>query len=219
MPNIIEGKYSLEDALRITYQYFNNRLDYRDRDVLKSIIIKQIKTLHPDRPKEPTVRYVIETRSFPQYAPYLKKGQRMQRRIRHEYEIILEMDKLNLKTKNWKARIGSGKKWTEKPPQSQIHSIYRENLKTWSKERVKQHRAKTGLYLDVGDWNSRVSGLNGDFIFRCSYVYHKYGHHYGRNYYGFVPAQEMNPDNILFFPKHLLRVIEILMNQGILKRT
>jgi hypothetical protein len=128
------------------------------------------------------------------------------------------MDKLSLQTKNWKARLGSGKRWNPAPPQSQIHSIYRENLSHWSAERKRQHRAKQGLYLDIGDWNSRVNGLNGDWIFRCSYVYHKFGHHYGRNYFGFIPAHQTNPDNILFLPKHLLRVVEVLMNKGILSK-
>ena len=218
MANVIEGKFSLLDVLRITKQEYNNRFDFKERDVLKQVIIKQIKTLNPDRPKEPTIRYTVETRSYPNYPPYLKKGKIVQRRIRHEYEIIMELDKLSLKTKTWKVRLGSGKKWIEKPSQSMIHSIYRENLSHWSKERIASHRAKRGLYENVGDYNARVLGINGDWCFRCSYVFHHFGHHFGRNYWGFTPAHIMNPDNIPFFPKHILRLIEFLMGRGILTK-
>jgi len=218
MANVIEGRYSLLDAIRMTYQYFENRFDYRDRDVIKRIVIKEIKTLHPDRPKEPTVRYKIETRSYPQYAPYLKKGQRLQRKVHHEYDTIIEMDKLSLQTKNWKARLGSGKKWDNHPPQSILHSIYKENLATWDKNRIKEHRAKKHPYLSVGDYNAKVLGINGDFIFKFAYTYHLFGHFYGRSYYGWEPARITNPNNLLGLPKHLLRILELLMSKGILKR-
>ena len=240
MANIINGTFTLQDVLRFTSSMFKNRFKYRDRDVLKSIRIIQVKRYNPSKVGEPTILYRILTFSYPQYKPYYKgvdkRGReiKFQRTIKHEYDCILEMDELSLTTSNWKGRIGSGKKWIDKPPQKQIGTIYKKTkdkwkkqaernnkLKTkkakieWIKEKINEHKRKA-RYIDVGDWNSRVQGINGDFRFRCAYVWKRYGHLYGYQHGSNLPANIRNPKNIMFFPKHFLRLIEILMNKGII---
>lgn len=216
MANVITGSFTLKEVLQITKQsQFENRFDYKERDVLRSIKVQERVQLKPDRPNEPTVKYIIRTYSYPQYKPYLQKGQTRQHTYKHQYDSTLEMDRLSLNTTSWKYRLGSGKVWKE-APQNLIRSIYKRNLKVWPKSRIEQHRKNTKPYLDSGDWNSRVQGINADWIFRCWYAYFLHGHGYGRNYYGNVPSS-LNPKNIVFAPKHFIALLEVLMNKGILK--
>ena len=230
------GTFTIPEVHNITYKHYKTRFTYYKRDVVKSIKIKEIKTIERhDRPGEPRVltKYWIISKSYPQYPPYVKKGQSRQRRIAHEYDVMLEMDELTLTTKNWRMRVGSGKKWMPNPPQSMIKTLYPRTKKTLKnkalrhtqtqreantlyKQYVEKHK-KRAKYLDTGDYNSRVLGLNGDFIFRCSFAYWKAGHLWGRNYYGNVPATVTNPLNIVFFTKHQLGVMKVLMNSGVLK--
>lgn len=236
------GKHTIKEVLKITNKLYANRFTYKDRDVVKRITIKEVKEVsRHDKPGQPRVytKYVIESKSYPQYPPYLTRSdsrgrsRTYQRTISHEYDVVFEMDRLSINTKEWVSRVGSGKKWVTDPPGNQIKTITarrRRILKrkadrmgtTQAEKRraysqlVKDHRRRA-KYLDVGDYNSRVNGLNGDWIFRCDYAYYKAGHRFGRNYYGNVPARQMNPKNTVFFTKHQLNVIDQLMNRGILK--
>lgn len=219
MAQKLQGTVTLRQALQNTRAYVPNRFDYRDRDVIKRITIQKVTQLSPDRPDQPIVRYEIRTYSYPQYKPYINvkgKKARKQRTIRHEYDTVLTMDRLSIDTKGWKMRVGSGKDWEEKPPQKHIKQIYKENRKRWNKRRKEQHKKKAP-YLDVGDYNSRVKGLNGDFVFRLAYTYWKAGHYWGNPRKGKKPSS-LNPGNIVFLPKHAIHFIEMLMIRGILKR-
>jgi hypothetical protein len=236
------GTYTLKELLQITHKYYQNRYDYKRRDVVKRVTVKQIRTVDiHDQPNEPRIRtkYEIISKSYPQYRPYFtgvdRRGiqRRYQRSIAHYYDIIIEIDRLSINTKNWRGRVGSGKRWEPRPPQKQIKSLYSEtrerfrrraNKRNYTnaqrqaayKKLVEIHR-RGAKFLDVGDWNSRVKGLNGDFIFRCDFAWWSADHRFGRNYYGNVPAKQMNRTNIVFAPKHFLNVVEVLMNAGVLK--
>ena len=100
MPNVLRGMFTINEVLNFTYQYyrFRNRFDYRDRDVVKRIIIKKVKRFQPDRVGEPLILYIIESRSWPQYRPYFnpKTGRKYQRKVKHEYDITLELDSLSI---------------------------------------------------------------------------------------------------------------------------
>lgn len=219
MANIIHGTYTIKDVIMKTWQFYGNRFEYRERDVIRRITVQEIRVLNPDRPGEPSIKYRIMTRSYPQYYPYNKgraSGVR-QRMHFHDYESIIELDRLSLNTVHWKARLGSPKNWENHPPQGIIHSIYRENLNRWSRDQIRRHRESRHTYLNVGDYNAKKNGINGDFYFRCAWPYQKYGHLYGRRYNNNLPTPVTNPNEIVFFPKHLLRVIEVLMNNGVLK--
>lgn len=218
MANVISGTYTLAQVMNLTKQYVPNRFDNRDRDVIKRITVQKVTQLSPDRPGEPSIRYRITTYSYPQYGKFKNiksKGAGKQRSIRHQYDTILTMDRLSLNTKAWKIRTGTNKNWEAKPPQKEIKQIYRENQKRWDKKRIKRHR-RNAPYLDVGDWNSRVKGLNGDQIFRTAYALYKAGHYYGDPRGGRRPSS-LNSGNIPFFIKHQIHVIETLMKNGILK--
>lgn len=236
------GDYTIKQVLQITNKFYANRFTYKERDVVKRITIKEVKQVERhDIPGQPRVytKYVIESKSYPQYPPYYTRTdsrgrrRRYQRTISHEYDVIFEMDRLSLNTKEWVSRVGSGKKWRTNPPQSQIKSLYprtRNNFKRKAQRRgstkkeqkqiynklVERHK-RSAQYLDIGDYNSREHGLNGDFIFRCDYAYYKHDHRFGRNYYGNVAASIRNPNAIVFFPKHALNVLEQLINNGVLK--
>lgn len=236
------GSFTIKKIIDITHKHYRNRFDYKDRDVLKKITVKEVKEVERhDIPNKPRVytKYVIESYSYPQYPPYYtgrdKRGRstQYQRSIKHQYDVTFEMDKLSLNTKNWTSRVGSGKIWKTDPPQSQIKSLYPKTkrllkrkanrLGNTQKEKNREYKKlvekhkKSAQYLDVGDWNSRTQGLNGDWIFRCDYAYYAHGHRFGKNYYGNVSASIRNPNGIVFFTKHQLSVLENLMNRGILK--
>ena len=226
MPNIINGSYSIKEVLNFTYQYAESRYEYKKRDVVKRIVIKEVREVsRHDIPGKPRIytKYIIESKSFPQYAPYYTKkdsrgrSRKYQRTTSHHYDVTLEMDRLSLNTKIWKMRLGSGRIWDTHPPQSQIKKIYPENKKRWSRKRQESHKRRA-KYLDIGDYNSQKLGINADFIFRQAYARYHHGHLFNRSYYGNVPSS-LNPSHILFFTKHELNLIEVLMNQAILTDT
>jgi len=224
---VLRGKYSIREVLEITNQYARNRFEYKRRDVLKRIIIKKVKTYEVDRKKAPSISYFIESRSYPNYKPYYdpRSGRKYQRKIYHDYDVVLQMDRLSIDSRAWRGRLGSGKKWDTMPPQSQIKQIYRDTRKRWKKkydtnklkEVIKKHRLRA-VYLDIGDYNSRVRGINGDFKFRLAYAWNLNGHLFGKDIGARdIPASKTNPNNIVFFPKHFINVIEVLLGRGILK--
>jgi 1,2-phenylacetyl-CoA epoxidase catalytic subunit len=151
------------------------------------------------------------------------------------------MGQLSLQSYDWKYRLGTQKKWKDKPPQAQIKSLYPETEEKWKKDRdkkidlierrnikreektklikkekeaykkrVEQHK-KSAKYLDIGDYNSQVNGINGDWKFRCENVFAHYGHLYGRNT-GEGTGDIARP----FCPKHMLRLLNFLIMKGIL---
>lgn len=219
MANKIDGTFSIGDVLILTKRHYGNRFEYMKRDkIVGHVKIKKIVKLNPDRPDEPTVKYQVQTTSTPQYYPYVKvpksgrfKNRRLVTRTKHTYDITLEMDVLNLTTTSWRMRLGSEKKWVEFPPQRQIRQIYAKTRKQWSKDRIKKQRDNRRLPINVGDWNAQIKGINGDFYFRCSGLYKSFGHLFGRSY-------ESAGSGTMFFPKHVLALILLLMERNILKK-
>ncbi len=229
MATVLNGKFTIREVLLITQQYARSRFKNKKRDVVKRIIIKKIKTYHVDRRKAPSISYFIESKSWPNYKPYFnpKSGRKYQRRVSHHYDVVLQMDRLSIDTKAWRGRLGSSAKWEMLPPQNKIKQIYKGTREKWKKkykgnpkglkEEIDKHK-KRAQYLDVGDYNSRVKGINGDFKFRLAYAWNQSGHLFGKDIGARnVPALKTNPNNIVFFPKHFINVIEILMARGILK--
>lgn len=221
-----------------THQHKRNRFDYRDRDVLKRVTIKKVVTLNPDRPSAPSVRYEATTYSYPQYKPYYtgkdKRGRtvKYQRTTKHQYDITFTCDRLSLNTTEWKMVVGSVRQWRKSFPQNMLKQVSHKTRAKWKKKLAKKYKGKElqekyrkqiedhkkkAPYLDVGDANAQMLGINGDFIFTCSFVWHENGHHYGRNYYGWVAPVQKNPKKIMFFPKHAIQFIELLMNKGVLQ--
>ena len=242
MANIINGNFSLKDVLQLTFQSeFKNRYEYKERDVLKSISIQSIKTLKPDRPNEPTVTYRIISSSYPQYYPYFTKTDSRgrhhtyQRKFKHEYEVVLSMDRLSINTKAWKIRLGSLAKWEENPPANMLKSVsladrdsikknlerkYKDKTKSFINEEYKKEiekRKNQGKYLNVGDYNIEVKKINPDFYFRCMVVYDRNNHLYNKDTTNHALPVVTNPSNIMFFPKHVINLLDVLMKKGILK--
>lgn len=236
------GDFTIKEVLEITNRFYKNRFKYMKKDVIKRITIKEVINVERhDKPGQPSSykKYVIESTSYPQYSPYYTKTDRRgrqrsyQRSVKHEYDVVLELDRLSINTENWTSRVGSGRVWEEEPPQGNIKQLYKSTKRRFKrkadrlgktkkeknqeyKKIVEKHK-KRAKYLDIGDYNSRVKKINGDWIFRCDYAYSVHGHRFGRNYYGNVPAKITNPNNIVFFTKHQLSVINQLMQKGILK--
>ena len=148
----------------------------------------------------------------------------------------------SVNSKNWKYRLGSQKRWDPKPPQSKVKTIYRETQEKWKKDKFEQREKlirqysgdilksktkkldeaykkkkedhkKSAKYLDTGDYNSQVNGINGDFYFRSQYCYQHYGHLYGRN----TAPDADNDVDTPFATKHMISLIDALLKIGILK--
>jgi len=236
MGNVIDGKYTIKEVLRFTKEAFKNRFSYKDRDVIKRIVVKRIRRFSPDRIGEPTILYEVESKSWPNYKPYFdpESGKKYQRKIPHYYDVILQMDRLSLNTVRWRGRLGSAKKWDKQPSQKHVKSIFRKTREKWKKQSLKKGKTKKeqvawlkqkivnhkkkAEYLDVGDYNSRVHGINGDFVFRFAHAWWVNGHLYDRTYGYRMECDITNPSKIVAFPKHFISVIEILMRKGILKK-
>lgn len=239
------GSYTIKDVLKITQQFKPNRYDFKERDVIKRVTVKEVKEVERhDLAQEPRVRtkYEITTYSYPQYPPYTtqtgragrRQTRRYQRSIRHEYDSILELDRLSLNTYYWRYRLGSEKKWRtrDEVPQNKVKQLYPKTKRLLKrkadrkgrtvqesnrlyKQYVKKHRDRAP-YLDVGDFNAQELGINGDFIFRIAWALDYNGHLFGRMYPK-LPSTITNPTYTPFFPKHGLRLIEELMKRGVLK--
>lgn len=234
------GAYTIKEVLQNTHMKMKNRFDYMERDVIKRVTIKEVTELSPDRTTRPQVRYEITTESYPQYAPFYtgtdRRGRkiRYQRSFQHEYDTTLTLDRLSLNTKNWKMRVGSTAKWRKTIPESQLKKPTKKTRTKWRKQLEKKYpgdkkkqsqemkkledrQYRKGDYLSVGDYNAKKLGINGDWIFRLAYVFYIHGHHFGQNYYGWQSPSITNPQKIIFFPKHALRLIQFLTDKHILK--
>lgn len=238
MPQKLGGSFTLRQAIQMTYRFKPNRFNFRDRDVIKRIVIQQIRSYDPDRLDAPTRKYTIITRSYPQYKEYLtktgtkksRKSRQKQRTVHHDYETILQFgdEGVTLNTKKWKCRVGSGRKWLgRKPPQNQVHQIYNETVEHWRtqlgseeavRERKRKHRAKKYPYLSVGDYLAKKLGIMMDFSIRLAYVYKKHNHLYGYCFGSSQPPEEMNPQEHFFLTKHTLRIIDALGRKGVFQR-
>lgn len=224
-----EDSPTIKQIWLYTYQHMETRFDYRDRDVLKRISVQTVKTYTRDRNNMPETKYIIESYSYPQYKPYSKvKGKlsKKQRKIKHHYQTIIQLENLT-----WDSRIrwhvGSFKRWPndKKIPWTKIKAIhssirekyykkYGKGTKEYKKA-IKDHKKKAE-YLDVGDYISQVLGLNGDFYYRGMPLANRYGCHFGMCWNKEV--SDDTPDYV-FFGKHELRILEILMKKKIIKRT
>lgn len=152
-----------------------------------------------------------------------------------------ENGQFSMESTNWKYRLGSQKKWQTNVPQNKVKTIFRKTQEKWKKDYEKEceqikkknsgdikkkklieakkkydkrktdHR-KLAPYLDAGDFNSQVNGINGDFAFRCQKAYQYFGHLYGR-----VSQPDCSDDMAnIFCPKHMLALIDFLIKRGIL---
>lgn len=199
-------------------------MNYAVRDNIEVVVVKQIKQLKVStKDKEigkPSKRFIISSKSNPQYMPYLKtisglKNHKKMKQTRYEhfYDITLELEDSMTINSNFKIRVGSLKKWNPDPPQEEIRTIYKRNLKDWTKEEIEKHKKKRRLYLDVGDWNSRKNGINGDFYFRLMPIYYANNMLIGRCW----ETKELEGIPMPFFDKHTYNFVKRLIKSRIIK--
>ncbi len=223
------GDFTIKQVLQFTKQSntYNNRFEYAKRDKVKTLRIKEIKTLDPNRPGRIKTKYLIESRSKPNYYPYRyrskkkdgSKGRYRRRNIEHQYDIVLEVDRLSINSINWRLRVGSLKK-VRKPPQREIKQIYTETKEKWikrygekeTKERIAKHKRKKRLYLNEGDWLARKLGIFLDGYYRQYVPLYIHDHLYGRLYNTEIPKKAE-----IFFDKHTIAMIDVLLRANILK--
>ena len=186
-----------------TYHHKRNRFDYKERDVLKTIQIQEINVYDGKAPGEARTTFRIISRSYPQYRPYYTgrdvRGRpiQFQRTYRHQYEVIIQCDSLDIDDDRIKLRTGADAKWD-------------------FSSRGKGKWVGTGRQRKFIEGRNIQRGLNGDHFFRLSFIRKEAGILYGKNYAGWFPKQT-NPKGIQFLTKHELRVLEVLMNRGFLK--
>jgi hypothetical protein len=114
-------------------------------------------------------------------------------KYRHYYQVIIQLDKLSIDTP-FKGRVGA--------------------LGRWDFTSAGRSRRVKGKVIEG---TNIQKGLNGDFFFRCSYVWKKNGILFGRDWTNGQPPVHVNPQQIVFAPKHFLSCVEYLMNTGKLK--
>jgi hypothetical protein len=203
MPRSIQnpGDYTLKQLIQNTHHHMQNRFEYMKRDVIKRIQIREVKVYNGLNPGESRTTYKITSSSYPQYYPYYTpkdsrgRSRGSQRTYKHEYDVIIQMDELSLDTTRFKIRTGSDAKWDFSPRGS-------------SKKDKRTGRVTEGTNIK--------RGLNGDHFFRLSYLRKEAGYLYGKNFANRPPVKT-NKKMIHFLTKHELRVLEILVNRGILQ--
>lgn len=231
--------YSLQQVLEFTRKYFPTRFDYRRRDVLRKVVVKERKEINLKDPSRPQHRIQVETYSYPQYGNYLRmtgdgRPRQYQRTVRHQYDSVLTFQEPTMQTKVWKYRLGSQKKWNPNPSEKQLKTISRDLRQKYKRKaerkagpgatkkdinkeykKIVERHKRGAKYLDVGDWNSQVLGINADFIFRDAWALRVHEHLYGQM--SERRPSSLNPKNIPFFPKHGIALIEYLLQKGILR--
>jgi len=204
MPSPLKGNYTLRMLIQNTYAHkeTRSRFEYKQRDMVKVIRIEKTDVYDGKQPGEARTKFIIRTQSTPQYAPYYTKTdsqgrpRKRQMKYRHQYEVVMQLDKLSIDVPV-KIRVGSSCKWDFGPG-------------------GKTRRVKSGRNVKIIEGSNVTRGRNGDFFFRCEWLYHKEGILFGRNWTN-APPVKTNPKGILFLPKHALAVTEFLMNGGYLK--
>lgn len=205
MPRSIENEkgWTIRKLVQNTYTLMHNRLDYMERDVLRSVVIKKVSVYDGKAPGKARTKYIIQTQSYPQYYPYYTRKdtrgrpRQYQRTYKHEYEVTIQMQTLSIDDPRIKLRTGSDGKWDF-------------SLKGKAKT------VGTGRNKRIIEGSNIKRGLNGDFWFRLSWIRHEDGILFGRNYAGWFP-KITNPHGIQFLTKHELRAIQFLMDKGIIK--
>jgi len=199
MPASLKNEYdlSIRKLIKLTYQYFPSRIDTKERDIISRIKIKEIKTYSGSTNRK---KFIIESSSYPQYNPYFtKKDSRgrergKQRAYKHKYDVTIQLDTLSVDTTGIKLRTGADARW----------------------DFTSAGRPKKDSRGKIKEGTNVKRGLNGDFFFRLSYAYKKYGILFGRNWAVGAPTKT-NPKQIPFLDKHALHVIETLVNIGVLQ--
>lgn len=170
---------------------------------MKSITIQKVSVYDGKNPGEDRTKFVITSYSYPQYAPYYTgkdvRGRKIkyQRTYKHEYQVTIQMDSLSIDDDRIHLRTGADAKW----------DFSEKGKGKWvGKGRSKRFIEGTNI----------KRGINGDFFFRLSWIRKQAGLLYGRNYAGWFP-KVTNPMGIQFLTKHELRVLQVLMDRGILK--
>ncbi|MBD3216576.1 MAG: hypothetical protein GF311_28435 [Candidatus Lokiarchaeota archaeon] len=210
--------FTLKQLVQNTHAHFKNRFDYKLRDFVGVVKVKSIKFFEV-KTGQFGRRYVIETKSFPQYSPYFTpvdsrgRERKKQKSLKHNYEIYIELESLSINSR-FRAREGSLKK----PVFSASPKVkYREMKK-------KLKNTKTGFWewkkikvpVGVEDDINAKKGVNLDFVYRSMWLWYEEGILYGKNYTN-RPPNKTNPHGIKFAGKHMLAVIEYLMMKRILK--
>jgi hypothetical protein len=198
------GGWTLRRLLTNTYahQETKTRYDYKTRDMVKVIRIEKTDVYDGKNPGQARTKFIIRTRSTPQYWPYYTKKdsrgrhRKRQMKYRHQYQVIIQLDRLSIDVPV-KIRVGSQGRWDFSPA-------------------GKTRKIKQGRNVKIIEGSNVTRGKNGDFFFRCEWVYHKEGILFGRNWTNGPPVHT-NPRQIAFLPKHAIAVTEFLMNTGKLK--
>lgn len=199
---------TLRKLFLMTYDHpeYKNRIEFAERDcIIKSIKIKKV-TTH-SKYRTPTHSLEITSTSFPNYAPYLKKGKTKQRTTRHTYPITMSFffpkksDQTITMDTPVQLRTGKGGSWPNE-----------RTLKNLNK-RIKSKDKPRGKYIDLNDAVAQKYHINGDFYWRQSYIRSSLNCLPGRNY---APASSTTK---LFLTKHEIAVLYAMAKQGVIENT
>ena len=225
---ISNAKYTLRQIWLYTYENYRNRFEYRDRDVLKSIVINDIKSYKKDRLDSPTKKFEVRTSSYPKYKPYSEikgKDSKKQRKVKHNYDLVFQFDRLDWNSP-FRWRVGSQRKYPEdksinynnikqlnNPIKEKLEKKYGKGTKEYKKA-VERHK-RTAKYLDKGDYISQEYGIMADWYFRIQGLAYRSGNLYGL---AWITEPSDLRYKVPFFDKHSLRVVQYLLTKGIVKK-
>jgi len=198
------GGWTLRRLINSTYAHkqTRTRFDYKQRDLVRVIQVEKTEVYDGKLPGEARTKFTIQTRSTPQYHPYYTKKdsrgrpRKRQLKYRHHYQVIVQLDKLSIDVPV-KIRVGAGGRWD-------------------FSAKGKPGKIGRGRNAKIVEGSNLLRGINGDFYFRCMYLYSRERILFGRDWTNGQPPIRANPGMIVFLPKHAIAVVEYLMNRGIL---
>lgn len=225
------GTFTLRQVLLLTHRHFPQRFRTRVGEELRIVHLEITKVHHREYATLASIRAgkTPESRDYYRIVTYLEPKYKVRkingstrvfgRKVTKSYQIILEIDRLSVDTKHWRIRLGTGKIWRKVNGDRFMAITKKERALNPNTAQLSKTKAlKSNSFLNEGDWNALALGLNADFIFRCSYIYKKYGHLYGttQGLPDRLPPNKTNPKGIMFFPKHILNFLDLLTQMKIL---
>lgn len=195
-----ESKLALKDLIYGTYSWFRSRINNQERDFLKVIEVKKVFTYKGGDTSEPSMKFVIQTQSTPQYAPYFRKTDSRgrvhltQRKVHHHYDVTFSLKTLSVSAP---VRYRCG---------SDCSVLFGPQYRSQFDKRGRMLKEDANV----------LRGRNWDFAMCLEWILDRdFNALFGRNWMKGAPDKR-NPHHLPFLEKHGFTVAKFLVDRGII---
>ena len=195
MPRSIQNQNKITLRYLITNTYVNmpSRIKNMERDVLRSVTVQNVSVYDGKNPGEARTKYVIRSYSYPQYKPYYDGGKTKWGHPRSKQRTYKHQYDVTIQMEELSLDCDAIK------------------LRTGADARWDFTKNGKGYWVGKGRQKHYIEGSN---VKRGLYA--QAGILFGRNFANGMP-RKTNPNNVLFLDKHMLNVVKLLVDKGIIQ--